>query len=593
MKKKITAVILMLAFSVSLLYGCGLMRTNVERDMAQVVARVSTGDPDDMYEDVIYKRDLQRLYQSQGQTYVNSYGYSVKDTVDLLLENLINNKLIIQEAVKTLAKEHETELRAKYGDAATQRKTYLEKSDTVKKSVSLLKLLGIIDPQTGDGSAEDLTGAYGTARGNINKYYTETLDSYEAEVKKEQGIEDEEEEEEEEDDRPVREPDVPEKEEPTPWEGEPEEDTRKEALRQFKNDLLTQDMTLEEFLEESMVSELETLLMEFYVEHLYMEMTRDNLTFKAMSDRFDIMQSMEEQQYLLNINSYKNALGARTADTFMFYHPLSGYGYVKNLLISDAKFNMEIAKLQAKGDSRAKYVTEREALLNNIKVKDLRKESEDKTLTPAFSNINMKATDFFLNSGEAAEGVLGIVGLLGGTKAEGDYNYKQNLDPKSETFLSIMDTFIDYIFMFNTDPGMFNNDLDYLSSPKPDVNGSETYVQEFADAARWTVESGVGSYTMVGTDFGWHIVVCTEKIEGTGDELSEDIYNAIQQALADGQKFDELSREVRKTTTYMLYNVMREEMKNKYFEVTLNAMIKEAQQHIVYNKPAYESMYTQ
>ncbi|MBQ3234610.1 MAG: hypothetical protein IJA97_00450, partial [Clostridia bacterium] len=50
-----------------------------------------------------------------------------------------------------------------------------------------------------------------------------------------------------------------------------------------------------------------------------------------------------------------------------------------------------------------------------------------------------------------------------------------------------------------------------------------TYVKEFADAAKELVNGegkGVGAYTVVATDYGYHILLCVKVIEPTSDKIS-------------------------------------------------------------------------
>ncbi len=74
--------------------------------------------------------------------------------------------------------------------------------------------------------------------------------------------------------------------------------------------------------------------------------------------------------------------------------------------------------------------------------------------------------------------------------------------------------FDDLIFEYNTDPGAFNNNKGYVVKYKLDDGEDETYMQEFADAARYMYDNlGEGQvyYEKVITDYGVHIMYFASK----------------------------------------------------------------------------------
>ena len=69
--------------------------------------------------------------------------------------------------------------------------------------------------------------------------------------------------------------------------------------------------------------------------------------------------------------------------------------------------------------------------------------------------------------------------------------------------------FDDLIYLYNTDTGAFGNNKGYVVKYKLDSGESETYMQEFADAARKmrdTLDVGQVLYENVVTDYGVHIM---------------------------------------------------------------------------------------
>lgn len=60
------------------------------------------------------------------------------------------------------------------------------------------------------------------------------------------------------------------------------------------------------------------------------------------------------------------------------------------------------------------------------------------------------------------------------------------------------------LFAYGTDPGSLNTYIGYTVTPTCD----ETFVKEFAYAAKEAVKGGVGTFTVCLTDYGWHIMYC-------------------------------------------------------------------------------------
>ena len=90
-------IMIVMVMGISSLFGCGLVTTNNARDLSQVVATVQISE--DAPKDVIYKRDLITAY-------MNNYQYQgaelTQDTLDGILSSLINNRVLIQFALKEM-----------------------------------------------------------------------------------------------------------------------------------------------------------------------------------------------------------------------------------------------------------------------------------------------------------------------------------------------------------------------------------------------------------------------------------------------------------------------------------------------------------
>ena len=92
---KITSLAVASVMSIFMLSGCQLITTNAERDMAQVIATVAV---DDALKEDVYKRELVSAYNSSGYYYVQYQGMGEKETYEILLESLVKNKILVQQA---------------------------------------------------------------------------------------------------------------------------------------------------------------------------------------------------------------------------------------------------------------------------------------------------------------------------------------------------------------------------------------------------------------------------------------------------------------------------------------------------------------
>ncbi len=93
---KIVSLITATVLSLGLLSGCDLVTTDVERDMNQVIAEVSI--PNSGLKDTIYKRELASQFNSTGYYYVAYYGYGLSETYQMLLDDLIESRIIVQQS---------------------------------------------------------------------------------------------------------------------------------------------------------------------------------------------------------------------------------------------------------------------------------------------------------------------------------------------------------------------------------------------------------------------------------------------------------------------------------------------------------------
>ncbi len=126
--KKTAALLLSLAL-VAGSVGCNFILTDSEKDLAQTVATVDISaalENDETYGDVaedvakvvgnlssnISKRDLVAYFLNTGYQYVESYGYSYKDTFNMLMEGLVQREIVIQYAIAYYLKNYADDITA-------------------------------------------------------------------------------------------------------------------------------------------------------------------------------------------------------------------------------------------------------------------------------------------------------------------------------------------------------------------------------------------------------------------------------------------------------------------------------------------------
>ncbi|MEG1613604.1 MAG: hypothetical protein RR357_05505, partial [Clostridia bacterium] len=99
MKVKLLAIVLVMVMVVTFLTGCDIITKNEERDFSQVVAKVNYNG----LSAVVTKAELYESYNSYGYYYTTYYGYTIAETVDLLVESLANRQLLLMYAKSEMA----------------------------------------------------------------------------------------------------------------------------------------------------------------------------------------------------------------------------------------------------------------------------------------------------------------------------------------------------------------------------------------------------------------------------------------------------------------------------------------------------------
>ena len=194
----------------------------------------------------------------------------------------------------------------------------------------------------------------------------------------------------------------------------------------------------------------------------------------AVAQRYASMLNEQRSTYSSDVSAFNTAM---SGDTTVLYYPNNNYFYVKHILLPFSDEQKE--RLTAYGQTHTDEETEvyRERLSKSIVCYPHLYGEDDKTKPMTVSDVmaRVRSTMLPLESNTAAADV----------------------------------AFDDLIYLYNTDPGSFGNNKGYAVKYELADGESETYMQEFADAARYMYDNlNVGEvyYEPVITDYGVHIM---------------------------------------------------------------------------------------
>lgn len=676
MKKVITkliSLVLVLTCLFSVMTACDLVTVNTDRDMKQVIATVRVDETIDS--DDILKKELQAGYMSYGYQYVSSYGYSISQAYQAVLDNLVANRIIIQYSRIELASTYNGLLTKTEG--LTDFEAYF-KANALANGKE-------IDPKSGD--VENLRN-YLTAYENekilyqTRKSVNDLIDSYVKEEKEEEDSVLE--------DSGVTARTAPQKEGETAdrteadlktatasdkeiaiakvtlgdsvkdytGEGKSVYDLDMAVYKNYKIDISTNKRKkafgeLLSFLKESgfiestesydFNSDVDNVLnysyfksMEKqYVENAIVSKYEDSLvagienklTSEGLWAEYEKEYKNQEALYRNDYSAYETALEGVSDSSLVLYNPFGGYGYVMNLLIP---FSAEqTAKLDAKkaekGITQKVVENYRNSLSKEILAKDLRDswvylsngtyDNKDKSFTfdgdyrvSDLESINKFIGEVIVRDAEGktkkddngveqtdwafydvisdsiamdeffSEYVTPATGINGLYFDENDPSTVGKLDSYSD---EVFDKFSDLMYAFSSDTGCLGKYYGYLYSP---YTSADTYVKEFSAASKAVVEKGVGAYTTVLTDFGYHIILCTKTVETVYgiDATSKEKF------LADVGVEGSFAYKYREIKLDAIVSTEVSKVSNKYINVD-----KDNKEKVTYNKKAYSDLITE
>lgn len=551
-------------------FGCNLIETDLERDMSQVVATVQISE--DAPVENIYKRDLVLMYINYGYSYVQQGTYTQAQVFEMLMEQLVNNAILVQNAVKAKAEQlgitediynleahmdeyftEEEQQEALYNtnkalndviDSYKDAEEDEEESETSSETVRTVPTgAANYEPEWGDfDNALAFYKDYNSKGFTVQNESGEIVGSgVETGFRITNGVI-----------------------EITDIETKRAYNKVVEALE--SNGLIGEDFDYNadsiydtDYYRDSLQSQRESVLISWYEEYLTAEIL-STVSYQDLEARYAEMYNTQKNY---TVSEYETALDAWSASSPVVAYSYGGYGYVYNLLLGvNAAQAAEIEALGGESNlSQAEYAARRERILSRTTAKDLRStwitagydfDYETLTFTHDYSlasetyALPFQGTVKWVNEADKpAEGeddedytekyeitsvkefdleefvafldetlYAGVELNTNDTASSGYYRVARNTN---ETEIpEYEDRINDLLFAFSTDAGSLNTYKGYLISPEAEADETETYVEEFAKAARELLTMEDGSYIIVGTDFGYHILFKSVALEADG-----------------------------------------------------------------------------
>lgn len=527
MKKRLVtliSLIMSIFMTVACLTGCNLVTLDSERDMNQVIATVSI---DDGVEADIKKKEVIIAYLNYGYTYTQYYGYSQAQTFNLIIDGLINDEILLQNAMKEMEEGQapfNVEGLINQDYAKWDVKRYLTADEITEALYEARKvvndMLDAYDELKVDKIKNDtLTETVRTVpTGATNKEEVLTVAQKNEYNQKAFDVNSSKE--------------------------------RRAAFNTFitllkNNGLLGEDYdgTIEstDYYKNAVQSFLEAAVTGKY-EETYNNFERNKLTFEMLKSAY--AEKYEEQKTWSNAE-FVNALSTSTASSPVLYSAYGKYGYVYNLLLGVDKNQEKAIGEIDEHLSKEEKIQARRDILATTTAKDLRstwitsgydfdgtKFTGDYTFAKDSANaLPFKGTVKDLTPEDLTDNKYSVTGLytyglddfirlINGYVYGGADQELQNKAPVGEIYYGFDGNGVavteydakiqDLLFAFSTDPGSLNTYKGYTIKPEVDGAGQEEYVTEFANAGRMLLEVGGNSYVVVATDFGYHFMFFSE-----------------------------------------------------------------------------------
>ena len=524
----VASLIMTLVMSMSFL-GCNLVTTDNAKNMNQVIATVQITE--DAPVDKIYKKEIVMSYLNYGYIYEQNYGYTRDQVMKLIIDQLITTRVYVQHAIVMFGTTDENNMY--YGNVVNKDKgvwdleRYLTEDEIIdavysaKKDMNaIIKSYAEIEDET---ATDTIVGTVRVVPSNAANKERELSNQQ----KKDYKID-------------------------TNSTSEIRKGYNKVITLLEQNELLGDyngDITTTTYYKQTLKSYQENTILEKF-DKAIANSARKGVSFEQLkevyADNFKAQSEMTEAEIAQKIES-------ATIEDPVLIGTNGSYGYVYNLLLGASTAQTDKIKEIETKDINQKAI-ERKAILDKTIIKDLR-------TTWLYSGFDFDtATGCFTGDYTLAKDSAnslpfqGKVTHLNADKIdEEDYQAKYRIDSVTEftvdSFIEMMDKYVygsvqanaktssdsvsvykkaivnqkvneydakinELLFAFSTDDGSLNTYKGYTIAPIPDT-GSETYVQEFADAGRELITLGGNSYIIVGTDYGYHVMFYSQAFGGS------------------------------------------------------------------------------
>ncbi|MDE5592662.1 MAG: hypothetical protein K2I75_01875 [Clostridiales bacterium] len=221
--------------------------------------------------------------------------------------------------------------------------------------------------------------------------------------------------------------------------------------------------------------------------------------YDEVEKSYNTLLSDQRSKYEDDISAYDSAMSG--GNTTVLYHANNNYFYVKHILLPFS-------------DEQKAALTE---FKNSPKIKNLH-EDEQKEKIELFREQLVESIKCYPH----VDGEDDLSRLM--TVDDVMEHVNHVMTPLAGNVQRANDAFNDLIYLYNTDPGAFDNDKGYVVKYQLNDGENETYMQEFADAAREmrrTLEVGQVYAKPVITDYGVHIMYLSSVVQKGAVELND------------------------------------------------------------------------
>ncbi len=505
MKRKLLAIVMILAVLAMLFAGCSLFTVDEYRDYHQVVATVRYKD---MSKDVL-KGELLLYYTQYGASYIY-YGWTEDETLSYLCETLSRQNLLLLHAKEYLARQADpditdAEIAAMSAEeflTVDERRYCIEQTNASFEESFRTLITDLEDEQAAnEGTSDDNTGDDTTG--------DDTASSDEEELEARPSRPDEEDSSEYEDQGMTDESQLPEgfmDYIQDKIDAEEDEQARKNmntALSQLRDNIESSFRDYSYYLN----SQYETRILEKYREALGGELPE--ITDEEFRSRYQRMVNVNIGSYV-DEEAYASALESSSSD--ILFHKTKGYSQVRSILLGfsdDQKSALDTIKALVGSNEEALAAYRAVLALGTDIAGDM--PSEFASLADLGIKVNVSDPDYDADTDELSaaytdKGVDYKVVLYAmandiAAKADKAVAAAQASGITDATQLQLVrqyatdEAITDWIYLVNDDDGMFDSDSYVLS---PDGSAS-SYVEEYTVLGRALTETGINSTAIVPT----------------------------------------------------------------------------------------------